>query len=123
MAGRFNFEWRSEKQSDWARDQAHTRRISIAEVVREALDDAQRKSGNITTAEYIARLLRDDGQRFETEDGRTLGDLAEAAEARVAKHETKELWRYRFPDGSAIIAAPGAWDIEGTTPFSWAGAE
>jgi len=78
--------------------------------------------GCMTTAEQIAEMLGD-GQRFETEDGRTLDELAEASEARTAKHETKELWRYLFPDGSAIVAAPGAWDIEGPTPFSWAGAE
>lgn len=28
-----------------------------------------------------------------------------------------------FGDGSAIVASEGAWDIEGSEPFSWAGEE
>jgi hypothetical protein len=77
----------------------------------------------LTTAERIAEMLGDDGMRFETEDGRTLDELTEEAGGHIIKHETQDLWRYLFPDGSAIVAAPGAWDIEGATPFSWAGAE
>jgi hypothetical protein len=30
--------------------------------------------------------------------------------------------RFLFPDGSAIVIAGDAWDIEGDTPFSWLGA-
>lgn len=29
--------------------------------------------------------------------------------------------RYVFPDGSAIVVAGDAWDVEGDTPFSWHG--
>lgn len=81
----------------------------------------------LTTAERIAEKLGNDGMRFETEDGRALDELldelTEEADGRIIKHETKELWRYLFPDGSAIVASPNCWDIEGSTPWSWAGAE
>ncbi len=34
-----------------------------------------------------------------------------------------DLLRYEFEDGSAIVvSADGGWDVEGVTPFSWAGA-
>ena len=77
----------------------------------------------LTTAERIAELLLNDGMRFETEDGRTLDELTEEAGGHIIKHETDDLWRHVFPDGSAIVMSPGAWDIEGSAPFSWAGAE
>lgn len=75
----------------------------------------------LTTAERIAEMLGDGGMRFETEDGRTLDELATEADARFS--ETRDLQRYLFPDGSAIVMSPGAWGIEGSAPFSWAGAE
>ena len=43
---RFQFSWRDREQYEWAREEAHRRRISIAEVVRESLDAAQRKSSS-----------------------------------------------------------------------------
>ena len=33
-----------------------------------------------------------------------------------------DLVRYTFLDGSAIVAAPACWDIEGSEPWSFAGA-
>ena len=76
-----------------------------------------------TTAERVAALLGDDGMRFETEDGREFAELLEAEHATEQHDWTRSATRYLFPDGSAIVEQGGAWDIEGPTPFSWAGAE
>lgn len=108
----------------WITTYAKEQGKSRNEVVGEAVELFRTtKEGRKTTAERVARMLGDDGTRFEAEDGRSLDELAEESGARITRHETKELWRHLFPDGSAIVAAPGAWDIEGPTPFSWAGAE
>lgn len=109
----------------WITTYAKEQGKSRNEVVGEAVERFRtaKEGRKMTTAERVAQMLGDDGTKFEAEDGRTLDELAEASEARIAKHETEELWRHLFPDGSAIVAAPGAWDIEGPTPFSWAGAE
>jgi hypothetical protein len=74
----------------------------------------------MTTAEQIAAMLGDDGQTWETEDGRSLDQLAEEYGAVTATHPNKHyLTRYLFNDGSAIVASEGAWDIEGSKPWSW----
>ena len=78
---------------------------------------------SMTTAERIAGLLGDDGERWETDDGVTFDDLCAEAGAVRIRDSARELTRYEFPDGSAIVAGVGAWDIEGDKPFSWAGAE
>ena len=75
-----------------------------------------------TIAERIAGLLGD-GTCWESEDGRHFDTLCEDAGAHVSFDRERELTRYEFADGSAIVAGVGAWDIEGDTPFSWAGAE
>ena len=79
------------------------------------------KTGN-TIAKRIAELLGD-GTCWESEDGRHFDTLCEDAGAHVSFDRERELTRYLFPDGSAIVAGVGAWDIEGAKPFSWAGAE
>ena len=74
----------------------------------------------MTTAERIAKILSDDGQTWEDENGRTLDDLATEHGAYTERHPEKHhLTRYVFPDGSAIVASEGAWDIEGAEPWSW----
>ena len=75
-----------------------------------------------TIAKRIAGLLGD-GTCWESEDGRQFDDLCEDAGARLSFDRERELTRYEFADGSAIVAGVGAWDIEGDKPFSWAGAE
>ena len=75
-----------------------------------------------TIAKRIAGLLGD-GTCWESEDGRQIEQLCEDAGAHVSFDRERELTRYEFPDGSAIVAGVGAWDIEGDKPFSWAGAE
>jgi hypothetical protein len=78
----------------------------------------------MTIAQQISRLLGDDGTMWETQDGRTLDQLAEEYGAVTTTHPDKHyLTRYAFDDGSAIVASDGAWDIEGSTPWSWAGEE
>jgi len=68
-------------------------------------------------------VLGDDGMRWETNDGLTFDGLCAEAGAVRIRDDARELTRYMFPDGSAIVVSPGAWDIEGDEPFSWAGAE
>lgn len=78
----------------------------------------------MTTAEKNAAMLGNDGQTWETTDGKTLGELALAAGAHTETHPEKHyLTRYVFDDGSAIVESEGAWDIEGAEPFSWASEE
>ncbi len=110
-------------QHEWVRRQAFERRMSMADIVREAISNSMEEESEMTTAERIARELADDGQRWETEDGRSFDALCEEAGADVTLDRERELKRYLFPDGSAIVAGVGAWDIEGSEPFSWAGAE
>lgn len=129
---RFNFAL-TPAQDEWIRQQAFEQRVSKADIVRGLIDRAMKGEAHqmrmedliqaATTAERIAELLLNDGMRFETEDGRTLDELTEEAGGHIIKHETDDLWRHVFPDGSAIVMSPGAWDIEGSAPFSWAGAE
>ena len=80
------------------------------------------KTGD-TIAKRIAGLLGDDVTCWESEDGRHFDTLCEDAGARLSFDRERELTRYLFPDGSAIVAGVGAWDIEGKQPFSWKGAE
>lgn len=63
-----------------------------------------------TTAQRIADLFDNDGQRYELEDGRELEDVcAEHGAALIAKEGGPV--RFLFDDGSAIIGNQGFWDI------------
>ncbi|TFH84956.1 hypothetical protein EQG41_19740 [Billgrantia azerbaijanica] len=96
----------------------------------------------ITIAHTIADLLNNDGQQFDTDDGRNLVELCEERNATVEyavrayadDEDQTQYWeagfsgdhfagdpvRYAFSDGSAIVEAGDGWDIEGAEPFSWA---
>lgn len=98
-----------------------------------------------STAHKIAAALHDDGQCFEAEDGRTFDELVSAEKPHVqyagpaitdgdgrivgrdvvnpGDHAAGDPVRYQFADGSAIVLAGAAWDIEGSEPFWWAGAQ
>jgi hypothetical protein len=96
----------------------------------------------LTTAETIAAQFGNDGMRFEDNQDRHLTDVCE--EASVSREKGRHVYddddmlteayesiswsesiydvvRYEFADGSAIVIAGDAWDIEGAEPFSWAG--
>jgi len=77
-----------------------------------------------TTAEQIAAQLNDDGLTWETPDGVGLSELCEQAGGRTmhSKDDPRH-WRVVFPDGSALAGADGGWDLEGSTPYSFDGAE
>lgn len=112
-------------QHEWLRQKAFAERISMAQVVRGAITKSMKeerlvKKGD-TIAKRIAGLLGDDGTCWESKDGRHFDQLCEGAD--VSLDRERELTRYLFPDGSAIVAGVGGWDIEGEEPFSWAGAE
>lgn len=100
-----------------------------------------------STAEQVAAAFLNDGQRWtHPVSGDDLSDYCErqggvAEYARRgagtnpndpgsfyvspsgADHLANDPVRYVFQDGSAIVATPGGWDIEGSEPFSWEGAE
>lgn len=103
-----------------------------------------------TTAEQIASQLGNDGLNFRSVGGADLSEMAEADGAdvtyarlvrvdvldedgdltgreeehmqEVARSDIHDRVRYAFDDGSAIVVAGDAWDVEGVQPFSWAGA-
>jgi hypothetical protein len=99
----------------------------------------------MTTAEKVSEIMGDDGQRWEIEDQagnvRNLQDICDEYDGQteysareydddnnlfyVAGHQGGHLAgdpvRHVFPDGSAIVEAGDAWDIEGDQPFSWEG--
>lgn len=76
-----------------------------------------------TQAEQIAEQFDNDGLNWHDSEGRHLDEVCEA----TAKCEWREgyrtgdTYRYVFADGSAIVVAGDAWDIEGAEAFSWAG--
>jgi len=78
----------------------------------------------ITIAERVAEQLGNDGQQWKTAQGVSFLDLIEKFYwNRQERDDVRELTRYEFADGSAIVAGVGAWDVEGQEPFSWKGAE
>lgn len=91
-----------------------------------------------TLAEQFASALYDDGQCFETDVGVTFEELIDRMGATVTYasrehtdgviqyadgtrygHIHGDPIRYEFSDGSAVVEAGGAWDIEGETRYSW----
>lgn len=81
-------------------------------------------------AQAIGARLGDNGAALRAFDGTmrtTLADLCTAAGARVIRGEGSrcDCRRYDFPDGSAIVEVPGAWDYASEAPgcdgWCWAG--
>ncbi len=75
----------------------------------------------MSTAETIAAAFDNDGSRWTSNGGQGLDEACFDALAAVSRDGSRI--RYRFPDGSAIVSAPGGWDVEGSEPFSWRGVE
>lgn len=95
-----------------------------------------------TIAERFSAELDNDGQRWETEDGTSFEELARrmgAVKTYGARyygpggntgymdgtpdsHFAGDPVRYEFRDGSAVVQAGPAWDIEGPERYSWIGA-
>jgi len=84
----------------------------------------------MSIATLVAKEAGDDGHKFEHK-GRTLADRCKKRGASVegrsngqwARVAEADEIRYEFRDGSAIVVNGNAWDVEGSTPWSWAGAE
>lgn len=77
-----------------------------------------------TAAEKIAGMLGNDGQNFKMEDGTKLGALCDDHDATVMWRDGYRMGnvvRYKFPDGSTITEAGGAWDIGYPDCFCWRG--
>lgn len=89
-----------------------------------ALTASIQRRFDITSAQHIADLLGNDGQRWATPDGVTLDDLIDLHGGRI-EHQPNtgcDSWRAVFPDSSAITVSGGAaWDIGYTTCWCWAG--
>ncbi len=88
----------------------------------------------MNTAKMAARLAGGDGQQWTGPDGRTLDAICRHLGANVSTGDGVHIegreapvdpqWiRYLFDDGSAIVDCINGWDIEGSTPWSWEGAE
>ena len=93
-----------------------------------------------TTAQKIADMFDNDGLRFTSLNGDDWDDVMQAHSARTRYANTERdendetqvvevsasdvhtgtIIRYEFKDGSALVVAGDAWDLEGETPFSWA---
>ncbi len=88
----------------------------------------------MTTAQKVSKIMGGDGQTFLDPDGRELGWVCKQHGASVEQGDGQMIegrdapvdpsWtRYLFDDGSAIVDCEDAWDIEGSTPWSWESAE
>ncbi len=75
-----------------------------------------------TKAQNIAKCFGNDGQNFRFGNSH-LEDICDLNSETVQHDTERELTRYVFPDGSAIVVGVGAWDVEGDEPFSWEGAQ
>lgn len=73
-----------------------------------------------TIAHQVSAMLDHDGTRWTAHDGRHICDIS--ADADVVYDVDRDLARYEYEDGSAIVVGASGWDIEGATPWSWAGA-
>lgn len=87
------------------------------------------------TANQIADKFGNDGMVFSLPEGTTIDAACVAAGAMLERGRTwygcddgeprtyaepdGDILRYVFGDGSAIVISGGAWDIEGSEPFSW----
>lgn len=76
----------------------------------------------MSTAETVAKQAGNGGQVFVYKD-RTLANRCMTRRG-VRREFSNNDTRYEFMDGSAIVVCDNAaWDVEGQTKWSWAGAE
>ena len=78
----------------------------------------------MTTAERIAEQFGNDGRNFRDAAGNELDEVCDEIATREWRdgYRTGDTYRYVFADGSVLVVAGDAWDLEGAEPFSWAGA-
>lgn len=74
----------------------------------------------MTTAERISEMFGNDGQCFETSDGRSLDDVCDDHASPHDKHVHFDAVRWEFDDGSAISSC-GAWDLGYHGCYCWQG--
>jgi hypothetical protein len=79
-----------------------------------------------STAAQISQLLDDDGQRWTDASGRHLDVIAETMGGKRTYRDGPgtDIYRWNFPDGSAICVAGDAWDFPLSTDsrcYCWDG--
>ena len=74
----------------------------------------------MTRAEAISALLHDDGQCWESDDGRGLDELCSEHTRRDV--HGRDTYRYVFSDGSVITVAGDGWDLGYAGCYCWHGA-
>ena len=74
-----------------------------------------------TIAEQIANKLKNDGTRWETEEGVGMGDLVD--QHSHTRDERASFVKLVFRDGSCIVVADGGWDFgfADSDCFCWEG--
>lgn len=96
--------------------------VPVAEQISQRLGE----EGQVWKDRYgveLDQLCRDAGAVLSYARSQWDEDAREYQPVEVYRTDPWTLVRYGFSDGSAIVAAEGGWDIEGETPFSWAGAQ
>ncbi len=93
--------------------------------------DGMMEAAEMTVAQQVAEAMGNDGQVYETHDGRSLDDVCREQLIRRVSTASSDgvaeagglspgARRYEFMDRSAIIDCEIAWDIEGREPWTWA---
>jgi hypothetical protein len=88
-----------------------------------ALTASIQRRFDITSAQHIADLLSNDGQRWATHDDVQMDELIDLHGGAIERRSgaSSDEWRAVFPDGSAITVSGGAWDIGYAGCWCWAG--
>lgn len=73
---------------------------------------------NKTLAEAFAETFGEDGQTFKNEKGADIEDLLSGCNKEHGSGDNWDCVRYVFSDNSAIVISGGAWDVEGSKPFT-----
>lgn len=73
---------------------------------------------NKTLSEQFADDFGLDGQTFTSEKGIDIENLLSGCKKEYGIGEDWDCVRYVFNDNSAIVISGGAWDVEGSKPFT-----
>lgn len=109
--------WTKPEGAEWGINAPNDYRVENGRWIDQTLQ------GNATIAEQITERFTD-GASYTTNDGVSFTELIESIDiVYTSTDPERELTRYEFRDGSAIVDSGQGWDVEGSTPFSWQGVE